>query len=244
MPNAYNAIRSRSRRPGLIDAKALALSLPTFITGLQFWVAAYKETAFGDGDDVGTWTDFSGVNNHAVQATAANKPHYKTGIINGLPVLRFDGTQNDMVMTGMTAGSNTTFFFVIQPDGTSPVGIFDSAPGQSDKLCNYGAGDFQWHNAPVVALALANTNAIILTFLCTLNPSRQIVYYKNGVYIGTYTNASTNAMTWVNPRIGSINSGGQGWYDGDIAEIIVYRTALSAANLELVHYYLKNRYAL
>lgn len=51
-----------------------------------------------DGTGVGTWTDLAGSNN-ATQATSANQPTFKTNILNGNPILRFDGTNDQFSLT-------------------------------------------------------------------------------------------------------------------------------------------------
>src|SRR3990167_3932393 len=69
---------------------------PDSISGLQLWLKADAITGLNDGDSVTTWTDSSGNSNDATQSTAANKPIYKTSIINSKPVLRFDGSNDQM----------------------------------------------------------------------------------------------------------------------------------------------------
>jgi hypothetical protein len=47
--------------------------------------------ALNDDDAVSTWTDSSGNGNDATQGTGSAKPTFKTNILNGEPVIRFDG---------------------------------------------------------------------------------------------------------------------------------------------------------
>lgn len=58
--------------------------------------------SLSDGTGVGTWTDLSGSNN-ATQATSANQPTFKTNILNGNPILRFDGTNDQFSLTSTVA---------------------------------------------------------------------------------------------------------------------------------------------
>ena len=244
MPNIYNAYRGRDRKSGVIDDKAVATWFPDSLSGLAVWLAAYKLIGKNDNDAIDSWTDESGNGKHAVQATGNKQPIYKTNIINGLPILRFDGANDDMEMTGLSAGSDVTYFFVIKPDGTSPVGIFDSAPNTQYTFRNMSGGYLEWHsNDPNVPLVLADVNAVILTFICTRLPKRQIIYYKNGSPLSTYGSTTSDIMAWSNPRIGSVNLTAV-LYDGDMAEVIIYNSALSDANLAKVHAYLKNLYGI
>jgi hypothetical protein len=50
------------------------------------WISYF--TGLSDGTTVTTWTDMSGLGNHA---TAAGTLIYKTGVLNGQPVVRFNG---------------------------------------------------------------------------------------------------------------------------------------------------------
>ena len=56
------------------------------------------QTGYVDNDAAGTWTDFSGNSRDATNSDSGEKPLYKTGIINGKPVFRFDGS-NDCLFT-------------------------------------------------------------------------------------------------------------------------------------------------
>ena len=76
----------------------MAAFSPTDISGLQLWLKA-DSLSLNDNDAVGSWTDSSGNGNTANQGTAANKPTFKSSIINGKPVVRFDGTSDFLTVT-------------------------------------------------------------------------------------------------------------------------------------------------
>ena len=67
---------------------------PAAFPGLAGWWDA-DSLGYADGTAIDNgsnkWTDRSGNGNHLIQATAANQPVLKTGIINGRAVVRFDG---------------------------------------------------------------------------------------------------------------------------------------------------------
>lgn len=69
---------------------------PANLTGIKLHLRAdagvYKDagvTLAVDGDTVQQWNDQSGLGNNFTQATAGNRPTFKTAIVNGLPVVRF-----------------------------------------------------------------------------------------------------------------------------------------------------------
>jgi hypothetical protein len=105
----------RTRIPGYVGGiKPKGLFTPKDITGLGLWLAADKETTLADNDPVSSWTDFSGNNFHAVQTNATYKPLFKTNIINGLPAIQFDNSDDFMtVNAGLSIGNDTNFGILI-----------------------------------------------------------------------------------------------------------------------------------
>jgi hypothetical protein len=89
------------------------VAVPTDIAGLETWLRADAITGKVDGDPLSQWDDSSGNANHAAQVTGANQPLYKTGILNGLPVVRFDGTDDFMTVAGITNNTATRTLFLV-----------------------------------------------------------------------------------------------------------------------------------
>ena len=58
--------------------------------------------SLSDGAGVQTLTDLAGSNN-ATQSTSANRPTFKTNILNGNPILRFDGVNDQFSLTSTVA---------------------------------------------------------------------------------------------------------------------------------------------
>src|SRR5262245_37132262 len=91
--------------PGLAAARRFAGASKAFtpadVSGLVVWLRA-DALGLNDGDPVGTWTDGSGNGRDLTQATAAKKPTYKTNIVNGKPVVRFDGVDDRLKAAGFT----------------------------------------------------------------------------------------------------------------------------------------------
>ena len=107
---------------------------PTHITGLQLWLDAsdastlYDATSGGslvaaDGS-VARWEDKSGNGRHATQGTSGSRPLRKTAIQGGKDVLRFDGSNDSLSISGsasamkfLHSADSTVFMVLSRPAG-------------------------------------------------------------------------------------------------------------------------------
>lgn len=89
------------------DFKSIVKSIPN----LRFWFSAPYEVKI-DGDLIGTPVDQSGNGVTITSPADARRPTFKTNIINGKPVYRFDGT------TDCWQGIKTDFDFLHQGSNT------------------------------------------------------------------------------------------------------------------------------
>jgi hypothetical protein len=118
---------------------------PSTITGLQLWLDAsdastlYDATTGGslvaaDGG-VARWEDKSGNDRHATQGTAGARPLRKTSIQGGLDVMRFDGTDDLLAVSGSASSmkflhsSNSTVFLALKVGTVSDPNTFYSILG-------------------------------------------------------------------------------------------------------------------
>jgi len=65
-----------------------------------------------DGDAVSGWDDQTDNNNDLSQPTTSNQPTYKTGVINGNPVVRFNGTDEFLDVSFSTLSQPFSIFYV------------------------------------------------------------------------------------------------------------------------------------
>jgi hypothetical protein len=81
---------------------------------LQAWFKADAGSSnSADGASVSQWTDQSGNNRIASQATVSSQPTFQANSANGKPALRFDGS-NDFFNTNLTwSGTNQMTMFVV-----------------------------------------------------------------------------------------------------------------------------------
>lgn len=228
---------------------------PTQISGCVLWLPADRITGLSDGDAVSSWPDWSGEGNDATQTTTANKPTYQTAELAGRPVVRFDGTDDflECALTHDWTGEPWSVFAVA--DAGSPGQRYRGIVG-----CRFGTGAASWWSLGVItdsggSFVLETTGGPFLDFgfdaygegfqlygVITTSPA-SMVGYRNGVTVGTHTPGVNIGDTTNDLRIGQWLETNQIWAD-DIAEIIIYDSALSTADRLRVERYLNRKYNL
>ncbi len=223
---------------------------PLSISGLKLWLKADAITGLNDGDAVTTWPDLSGNGNDATQATAAKKPVYKVNIINGKPVVRFDGLDDFLALTwaGGDLAQPTTVFAVVKdsvPASTTSYRIFCDGGGDSLKRQTlysvYPTDQHFWgyYSGSVINSTTAvDTSAHIVGAIFSGASS---VLYLDGASIST-GNPGTQASDGV--HLGLDQTGVANIWQGDLAEVIICDSALSAGNQALMNTYLNARFAI
>jgi hypothetical protein len=236
---------------------------PRALSGCVAWLDASRESAFADAAAVGTWTDWSGRGNHATQGAAGNKPIYKPGIINGRPVVRFDGTDDWLTFASALLPANAlmSVFMVMKPTSEAVRGTFLSQyaggqPGRLDWIAN--SNDAGVATAGRILLDVNGTTSgagaggLLADFaysgtiiLSVVNAGIAESYrgYVNGVLQDSATLAAVYAAG--NTAIGSLSPSAASLpFDGDIAELIIYSRALVTGEQKRVERYLGRKYGL
>lgn len=233
--------------------KAAAPFTPTDIVGLNLWFDATRIVGLVDADPVSTWIDSSG-NAHDVTGAGAARPTYKTGIQNGLPIVRFNGVANVLNRAAQASMdiSPVTVFCVYK---NYLAGVFNSPirHGVLGVRNNYGVlsiggGNpnqyFQWNAGESVAFANAQEDLwFIRTDKHTGGAPATVTIRNNGVAIGSL-GGNTALDTDVTDQLylGQYTAALFGTVD--IAELIVYAAALSAADITTVETYLNTKWAI
>ncbi len=226
---------------------------PDAVANLTCWLDADAE-AFSDNDPVGTWTDQSGGLRHFTAAGAV-RPTYKTGIVNGKAVIRFDGVDDDLdsdkgleQFTTVSAGTVFAVFNVTTIDAGSDNG---TNPHLNDPVWADVSG-FQGMFFRLTGPTLQNLHYDGNNDITTHAISTGTWYYAtqrhdSGNLISTVNGGDEQTTASGNRTGGGKVHAGKGQTDffaGDIAEIIWYNAAVSAGDRAGIEVYLADKYAL
>jgi hypothetical protein len=226
---------------------------PRSIAGLQLWLNASDATSITlNGSAVSQWSDASGLNNHATQATANNQPAYSTNAVNGRPAVVFDGT-NDVFRSSASFASTHSIFAVVKMDERRIAGIIGGSVN-TDLIYGDGSSSFSGtrYGAFGVARAVYGGGTIttgvwqiVSVVLSGGTIPSSLSMWTNGVggpvvtvTAGTAPNAKMDGSIYIG------SSAGLHWLKGGIAEIIGYSSALGTSSRQQVEKYLSSKYAI
>ncbi len=229
--------------------------LPTQISGIQLWLDSsdsgtlFQDTSgtipvVNEGDPVGLWRDKSGNAKHATQSTNANRPLFKTSVQNSKNVLRFDGSNDGMAGSDTGFSTTTSTVFVICKSAIAGIDNYpfmfgtDAATqlvglttyNNQMQITQYGASTF-------VAFTTNAWNIIYFT-----KSSNNWTMNLNGT--SASTTMTTSTVLSGNYGIGFNKSGNRAFFNGDIAEVILYNSVLSTSQIQQVQAYLNQKWGI
>jgi hypothetical protein len=240
---------------------------PLSISGCVLWLKAdgnvYNRgtTQATDGQTVETWADASASNATVTQSTSDARPTFKANIVNGSkPVLRFTGnTGQDFfecttnIFSGATAG--TCFVVLAQTldpptadNSTGPaVGNFGSASGGSP------SDHSSWTDGSIYdgfgstgrkSVGNPSTNLATWHLRSARSATSDYKFFINGTqFYTTGSNTvgfrSSSPYGWIGRAVGTTF-----FFNGDVAEVLMYNSALGATDREAVEDYLGTKYGI
>ena len=249
-------VRHRFVRSWLAGLGALALSANLvasvasaatlgYTTNLKLWLKADAGVTADGAGDVSQWNDFSG-NSH--DGTVSNTaPNVIPGALNGLPVIRFNGASDSLILGNGAVQSSSDFTIFAVANSTATGGL---------NRAIYANWNFSDPFGSVFMGVIANSaidQPVRLTPTLTsnslVNPSTHFrlkgVYNTTGGTSDVYQDEVLFGTGGATPRSGAADSyiGVQGelnqeFWDGDIAELLIYDHVLNAADTAAVESYL------
>jgi hypothetical protein len=247
----------------------LTTNPPVPPTGLVEWLRAdvTSSITYSSGTSVSGWADQSPNGNNAVQSSSGNQPTLVSSSINSRPALNFSGSSylsitdrsslrptDGITMLAVYRQNNTSTYekLISKPYFNSG---WSTAPYISYEMDSASSGA----NVPDFAVAVAGTGTGVAgasavsvstpTLLSGEYDGSSVRFYINGV-LDTYHPALTGPIDSGNNMgkdlfIGmrSNYSGASGeWFNGNIAEILIYNRALTDGERHQAENYLINKY--
>jgi hypothetical protein len=232
------------------------------LTGLQLWLKPDGLTNTVNLSKVSYWTNSVGSGSAATNDSLANQPTYVTGGLNGHPVVRFldDGSNQagnpnlDWLVSPLPLSGNSNSFTATIVFESQITGVRDTLIQQ---LGN-GATIFYLQTNSVPSL-----NPQIISFASNRElPSPYSYAVRNWTILTIVQDAAAGTVTLyqngfalTNTAIGTLNTlANAGWLlgcnknksthglNGDIAEVLIYDTALSDGDRGATENYLANKY--
>lgn len=234
------------------------ISLPTFRGVLSSFSPLSLAPALwvtDTGSDPSVWTDMSGNGRHAVQATGANQPSIVTNALNGRQVRRFNATTTFLVPPNFSLDNFTVFSAIypkntlVEPSYKTIFSIGSTANSARDVLFNTSnvSGvttlDVQRSSGSTYPTAKAITSNLSFQIASGKFTGTELIAYVNNGIRNTVSTTMTGTTENL-PAIGAVKqvAGTAFFYEGDIAEIIVYPSSLSDSNCLRVERYLSKKY--
>lgn len=223
---------------------------PSRISGLQLWLDASDSStlfqssggsaASEDGDPVGYWLDKSSSSRNATQTSGVNKPTLKTNILNGKPVIRFDG--NDRFSLGISIQSEPRTIAIVYKK-TSTVNSFialgHSSNGETGDIIDWTDGSVYSVSSTKLGYSSSGQNTSFVVFVTTIDATQATFTHRKNASSQTVTTGPTSGTSTIDQIGARVTSYGR----GDIAELIAYDSALSLSDRQAVENYLNTKWS-
>lgn len=213
---------------------------PAMLPNLQLWIDASTITGLVNGDPVITWGDLSGNGRDCTQATAAKRPTFQTNIQNGLPIVRFDGVDDNLIHTLNIAVVPLTAFAVARKSGGA-AGFQDLLYCNIPALLARSSTNNNWAAYPsAVADSGQSIEGVFRAFSSTYRAATDIDLTTDGITVNR-TNGTSVYVNATSLTIGSLNSSGE-FFSGDLCELLCYNVALTVDQRKQVERYLGQKW--
>jgi hypothetical protein len=226
---------------------------PRQLQKVQLWLDASKtKTVLRDeSNKVYKWLDRSGFNNHATQGTPSNQPTWLDNQLNGLPVLDFNGSNFLVLPTGMYSLANgpNTVFAVVKRNNTTGLqlifGLAEAGVTRLDLRYTATAGQI-YYQSRAASTSGINLGSIADTSFGILHGRRsgvtQAISYNGSIEVSNSNGADEPNVDVAS--IGAFNQGTGFFLNGQIAELIAYKTSLTSEQIQVVEAYLSAKWAI
>lgn len=240
---------------GLLDGLALHLDASELTTLAQSSDGTGAVTTTGD--PIGYWGDLSSSDLPATQAAAASRPVYKAAVaeFNGLPVLQFDGANDQLTSQLNINAANIPEITILMVYRKLAVSISGGLWGHDDggydrfQLLDYnaaGANNIATAGSMTNVKGMNNSDVLIYTAKLKNGVAGGSVVYINGVAddsTGLPAFTSSEGSGQPSFTLACIGANKTDFYGNiQIGEVLVYNSALSDEKRSAVEYYLRDKW--
>lgn len=217
-------------------------------SGLKMHLDAGNITGLSDQNPVPLWLDASGSKNDAEQGLmGVDLPVYVSDGINGLPVVRFDGSNDSMRanlsvpiavnnMTLFTVAAGAGKYVVTTQENVNTSNRFRLAIYNGNFGCRVGSDSYAYGSPTIAGDGDPHVRAII-------SGASSYQMYHDGVLQLTDSQTSSHPIQGFNlasywDTVSSVKE----WSSYDIAEVVVYDRVLSSSEIDQVNLHLQAKY--
>lgn len=223
---------------------------PAGITPWAIYDARNLAAALANNDPVPSWPDAGPDGRDAAEASSTLQPRFLTGVINGEPVVDFDGTEHlghadcslvngdDTLFTAIVVGivdsitsSGQAFFGFGSTSSDNPLVVMRGLDSSGDKLSTIRRGDAGGGVQSVNLGALVEGTAYVMTSILFAGGATIIIHRLDNVEVGGGGVPGQGVLTCNNFKLGALHrTGKSNWLDGKLAFVGLYEGALSSAD--------------
>lgn len=227
-------------------AKVTAIPfLPTDLPNLLFWYKADSLVA-SDGDSIGTWVDQSGNGNDAIETNVPNQPIYKTNIINGKPVLRFNSAaQTKLILPGGLINSNSfSVFAVLNATNNTRGDILggDNTHGAFLGISLGGSQQFLLRDNSDSGVTATIGSPGTMAYYSVINNAGGGQVWQSGSSVGT-ASVGTFSPSYIGTRL-FYSAFGPEYSDMDLPEMFVYSDVKNSTDRGKAQLYMSSKYGI
>ncbi|MEZ4743745.1 MAG: LamG-like jellyroll fold domain-containing protein [Bdellovibrionota bacterium] len=238
-----------------IDSKTAAIKVDIVNHKVpKLWLQADSLQGFSDSQKVQLWEDSSTNGNHAYSVSSVSAPIFRSNRINGYPAIHFDGSSYLTTnMMQMTPGAMPRTLAVVIANGSATTAkassvisygnsfyysqiyslYFNTGSSSAAIGALYGGSMLEGNKAPTTKPTL-----LLLQYNGTVDS-----LYINGVLAGQKNIALATANSY-SLKVGANFQGLGDYFDGDIAEVMLFDEELSDNDRKQVEAYLMSKYNL
>ncbi|MBN2667713.1 MAG: hypothetical protein JXR60_00675 [Bacteroidales bacterium] len=238
-PGGYIELQKINSTIKIVREKNITLEKnPGDINGLVCWLDA-SQLSGSDESSVASWEDL--VNAYTFTASGSEQPILKLNEQNSKNIVRFDGSDDVLSAGDIELHSNTnglTIVAVVKPENSARMPLlskYKSVGNDRAFVCgnknNYLFDSGSWNSRSSFDINMTKSKFQIIEYIWAPDNSPEL--YINGVLQDKGDNpvADLDDVS-ANLKLGACDTESMGFWDGDVAEVLIYNEAISHTERE------------